>query len=185
MHGTNAISNVICIKPFQRRRRRKTFSAQKKSRIMQKHMPKLNVSCGIATNENKLWFCFAWKMSILVVYTLLSRKVSWVSFVVHLKINSFQRTSTTGVRAQCCRLVLDTCVPASKKLTLILIKAIAVPSLYSRHLQWRRCCDRTHAEQLSSFNSRQIECRNKGTMANETKRMLRMKSLHHKLIWSI
>lgn len=90
-------------------------------------------------------------MSILVVYTLLSICGS-------PKINSFQRTPAQQVFG---RLVLDTHVPASKKLSLILIKAIAAACSHS-HLQWRRWCGRIHAEPLSSFSSRQIECRYKG-----------------------
>lgn len=63
---------------------RKTFQ-HKNSMLIRKTHTELNVSCNIETNENKLWFCFAWKMSILVVYTLLSRKLWGVSFVAHLK----------------------------------------------------------------------------------------------------
>lgn len=52
----------------------KNFSTQKLN-VNTKTHTELNVSCNIETNENKLWFCFAWKMSNLVVYTLLSRKL--------------------------------------------------------------------------------------------------------------
>lgn len=82
------VANVfVCCALFSTRR--KTFRHKKKHNAIR--MPNIHgswmfyVSIKRVANENKRWFYFAWKMNILVFYTLLNRK--FVGIICGLTVN--------------------------------------------------------------------------------------------------